>query len=71
MLTLATWTLGVALSPGDKVAVIDAGIEGCEVDVRGDAECAGEATVKEQALILYDDKTNDVTVVQPNEDGSY
>jgi hypothetical protein len=67
--------LGMVISKdelmGRKVAVIDAGIEGCEVDVRGDAECAGEATVKEQALILYDDKTNDVTVVQPNEDGSY
>ena len=30
---------------------------------RGDGEGAG--------FILYDDKTNDVTVVQPNEDGSY
>ena len=26
---------------------------------------------EEQALILYDDETHDVTVVQPNEDGSY
>merc|ERR1711918_319064 len=31
----------------------------------------GEQSVKEQALILYDEETNDVTVVQPNEDGSY
>ena len=23
------------------------------------------------ALVLYDDETNDITVVQPNEDGSY
>ena len=34
------------------------------------AECA-EAKPVDQALILYDEDTNDVTVVQPNEDGSY
>merc|ERR1711918_260764 len=31
----------------------------------------GEQSVKEQALLLIDEETNDVTVVQPNEDGSY
>ena len=58
---------------GKKVAVIDASIEaaeGCIVDDRGDAECADFAP-KEQALVLYDEETNDVTVIQPNEDGSY
>jgi len=56
---------------GRKVAVIDSGLEACNVFDDG-AECADtEAAPKEQALILYDDETNDVTVVQPNEDGSY
>ena len=55
---------------GRKVAVIDAGIEGCEVTERGDAECV-DAKPKDQALVLYDEETNDVTVIQPNEDGSY
>merc|ERR1711918_51793 len=35
------------------------------------AECAETADTKEQALILYDEDSNDVTVIQPNEDGSY
>merc|ERR1711990_1253801 len=35
------------------------------------AECAEANAPKEQALILYDEETNDVTVIQPNEDGSY
>jgi len=54
---------------GRKVAVIDAGIEACTTEDDG-AECVDSAP-KDQALILYDDDTNDVTVVQPNEDGSY
>merc|ERR1711988_711129 len=45
-----------------KVAVIDSGINECD-----GAECVQ----KEQALILYSDDDDDVTVVQPNEDGSY
>jgi len=55
---------------GRKCAVIDAGVEGCETTERGDAECA-DAKPVDQALILYDEETNDVTVIQPNEDGSY
>jgi len=56
---------------GRKVAVIDSGLKTEQCDVFEDgAECVDQAT-KEQALILYDETTNDVTVVQPNEDGSY
>ena len=54
---------------GRKVAVIDSGLEACNVFDDG-AECS-EAGPKEQALVLYDEDTNDVTVIQPNEDGSY
>jgi len=55
---------------GRKVAVIESGIEGCTINERGDAECV-DAKPIDQALILYDDESNDVTVIQPNEDGSY
>jgi len=54
---------------GRKVAVIDSGLESCSTLDDG-AECAEQGT-KEQALILYDEDANDVTVIQPNEDGSY
>jgi len=54
---------------GRKVAVIDSGLESCSTLDDG-AECAEQGT-KEQALILYDEEGNDVTVIQPNEDGSY
>merc|ERR1711972_1300340 len=58
---------------GRKVSVIDSGLDQvCNVFDDG-AECAADTadTGVEQALILYDEETNDVTVVQPNEDGSY
>merc|ERR1712151_101968 len=58
---------------GRKVAVIDSGLESvCNVFDDG-AECASDTAndVVEQALILYDEESKDVTVVQPNEDGSY
>jgi len=57
---------------GRKVAVIDSGLDAaCEILDDG-AECADDsAGDKEQALVLYDEETNDVTVIQPNEDGSY
>jgi len=54
---------------GRKVAVIDSGLEPCNVLSDG-AECADTGS-KEQALLLYDEDSNDVTVIQPNEDGSY
>merc|ERR1719231_1403291 len=47
---------------GRKVAVIDSGINQCD-----GAECVQ----KEQALVLYADDSDEITVVQPNEDGSY
>uniref|UniRef100_A0A7S2HR38 Calcineurin-like phosphoesterase domain-containing protein n=1 Tax=Helicotheca tamesis TaxID=374047 RepID=A0A7S2HR38_9STRA len=58
---------------GKRVAVIDSGIEGeCEIDdeegMEG-ADCGGQLG-REQAVILYD-ATGAVTVVQPNEDGSF
>merc|ERR1719217_1546862 len=55
---------------GRKVAVIDSGLDACNVFEDG-AECAETTAPKEQALVLYDEATNDVTVIQPNEDGSY
>jgi len=55
---------------GRKVAVIDSGLKAEQCDVFDDgAECVDQSS-REQALIIYDDN-NDVTVVQPNEDGSY
>ena len=35
------------------------------------AECAETDNNREQALLLYDEESGDVTVIQPNEDGSY
>jgi len=56
---------------GRKVAVIDSGLEACNVFDDG-AECAEiDSGPKEQALVLYGGDSNDVTVIQPNEDGSY
>jgi len=58
---------------GRKVAVVDSGLEAecmvSEAEGMEGADCAAEDKA-EQALILYDDEGN-VTVVQPNEDGSY
>jgi len=56
---------------GKKVAVIDSGLDAdaCSVFEDG-AECVEQGS-KEQALLLIDEATNAVTVVQPNEDGSY
>ena len=54
----------------NQVAVIDSGLKSEQCDVFEDgAECVDQSS-REQALIIYDDN-NDVTVVQPNEDGSY
>ena len=63
---------------GKRIAVIDSGeIENCLIPADGavgmeGAECAVSAGVmREQAVVMYDMKTKQVTVVQPNEDGSY
>lgn len=58
---------------GKRIAVIDSGIEECEFNfddpgMEG-ADCA-ESEGREQAVIMYDEDNN-VTVIQPNEDGSY
>jgi len=57
---------------GRKVAVVDSGLDAeCEVSeevgMEG-ADCVDQEA--EQAVILYDE-AGSVTVVQPNEDGSY
>ena len=59
---------------GKRIAVLDSGIEECEIDfdkpgMEG-AECADDYNEREQAVIMYDENNN-VTVIQPNEDGSY
>jgi len=73
--TLAPLGLVVAKDElaGRKVAVVDSGLDAeCfmseEVGMEG-ADCVDQ-DLMEQAVILYDDEGR-VTVVQPNEDGSY
>jgi RNase P/RNase MRP subunit p29 len=65
---------------GKRVAVIDsglpsnAGVTGCvvsdDVGMEG-ADCVKASELREQAVVLIDDKDNSFLVVQPNEDGSY
>mmetsp|Transcript_36373 Transcript_36373/g.48133 ORF Transcript_36373/g.48133 Transcript_36373/m.48133 type:complete len:567 (+) Transcript_36373:65-1765(+) len=59
---------------GKRVAVVDSGLEGeCGIDGEEEgmegADCGGQLG-REQAVLLYDGD-GDITVVQPNEDGSY
>lgn len=58
---------------GKSITVVDSGIEDClvieeEPGMEG-AECG--PMEREQAVLVHDLETNKVTVVQPNEDGSY
>jgi len=72
--------LGLVVGPdelaGKRVVVQPSGIpEDCKIDsktVAGmeGADCA-ENEAEEQAVLLVDDETGAITVVQPNEDGSY
>lgn len=63
---------------GKNIAVVDSGIEECEIDFDNigmeGADCANEGNpdleAREQAVIMYDEENN-ITVIQPNEDGSY
>lgn len=63
---------------GKRITVIDSGLENnClipddnEVGMEG-AECVVTAgAVREQAVVMYDMKTKQATVIQPNEDGSF
>jgi hypothetical protein len=64
---------------GKKVGVINSGLDAdtCslmmeEVEGMEGADCAAMAgDLREQAVVMLDKKTGVVTVVQPNEDGSY
>jgi len=63
---------------GKKIGVINSGLDADTCSIMFDeegmegADCASLAgDVREQAVVLLDKKTNVVTVVQPNEDGSY
>ncbi|CAJ1935118.1 unnamed protein product [Cylindrotheca closterium] len=61
---------------GKSITVVDSGIEECIVDdfddenegMEGAEHCIKE---REQAVLVHDLETNIVTIVQPNEDGSY
>uniref|UniRef100_A0A7R9WNW3 Uncharacterized protein n=1 Tax=Craspedostauros australis TaxID=1486917 RepID=A0A7R9WNW3_9STRA len=62
---------------GKRIAVIDSGIEECEINfdadgaMEEDPDCDMEGfDEREQAVIMYDENY-EVTVIQPNEDGSY
>jgi len=59
---------------GKKIAVIDSGLEeACVVtyeDGMEGMECGAAGPQREQAVVMYDEKGR-VTVIQPNEDGSY
>ena len=63
---------------GKRVVVVGSGVEECNVRTASVSEEAGmegadctENEGEEQAVLLVDDTTGQVTVVQPNEDGSY
>lgn len=59
---------------GRAIAVVDSGIEDCiieeETGMEG-AECDEGYQEREQAVIVHDLDKGSITVVQPNEDGSY
>jgi hypothetical protein len=60
---------------GKRIAVIDSGSEFGECAISDDvgmegADCS-ESEAREQAVLLFDEEDGSVTVVQPNEDGSY
>jgi hypothetical protein len=58
---------------GKRVAVIDSGLEECEIGFEEGMEGfdCGDAEAREQAVVLFDENDGSVVVVQPNEDGSY
>jgi hypothetical protein len=63
---------------GKRIAVLDSGLEDEACIVEADenvgmegADCASAGPLREQAVIMYDPDTGSVTVIQPNEDGSY
>jgi hypothetical protein len=61
---------------GKQIVVVDSGLEddGCVIeDEEGmeGADCASAGPYREQAVLMVDSDTGSVTVIQPNEDGSY
>eukprot|EP00980_Cylindrotheca_fusiformis_P018614 scaffold6175_cov86-Cylindrotheca_fusiformis.AAC.1 len=62
---------------GKSITVVDSGVEECYFDPDADdagmegAECVDGTAEREQAVLIHDLETNKITVVQPNEDGSY
>uniref|UniRef100_A0A7S0Q9T2 EF-hand domain-containing protein n=1 Tax=Coccolithus braarudii TaxID=221442 RepID=A0A7S0Q9T2_9EUKA len=63
---------------GRRVLVVGSGMEECKVNTAALSNVVGmegadcvDAEGEEQAVLLIDDETGTVTVVQPNEDGSY
>jgi hypothetical protein len=62
---------------GKSIAVIDSGIDEDQCIIVEDeqgmegADCSAAEEAREQAVVMYDEKDGSVTVVQPNEDGSY
>ena len=59
---------------GKKIAVVYSGVAECDIDLNTPgmegAECEGYEE-QEQAVLLIDEANGGITVVQPNEDGSY
>ena len=58
---------------GRAIAVVDSGLDECVVDEEAmeGVECDDNYQGREQAVIVFDLETGKMTVVQPNEDGSY
>ena len=61
---------------GKNIAVIDSGIDEDQCIIVEDegmegADCAQAEAEREQAVVMYDESNGSVTVIQPNEDGSY
>lgn len=70
--------LGLVLSEkellGRAIAVVDSGIDDCMVREEDESEyieCDDHYQEREQAVIVHDLEKGSITVVQPNEDGSY
>mmetsp|Transcript_8795 Transcript_8795/g.12490 ORF Transcript_8795/g.12490 Transcript_8795/m.12490 type:complete len:609 (+) Transcript_8795:58-1884(+) len=60
---------------GKIIAVVDSGLEECSIDFDniGDEpeDCKDGYKEREQAVLIHNPDDNKITVVQPNEDGSY
>ena len=55
---------------GKAIAVVDSGLDDCYID-EGYLECDDHYNEREQAVLVHDLEGGGITVVQPNEDGSY